>query len=119
MTQLLPFPDHANLDDENLWLEDIHAGPALAWVDDQNQRTLGAHDPAALERTRRRILAVLDATDRIPMVTKAGPYYYNFWQDADHPRGLWRRTTPESYRTPEPEWDVLLDIDALGRDEGV
>jgi prolyl oligopeptidase len=119
MTQTHPFPDRTAVDDENLWLEDIHAEQALAWVDDQNQRTLRALDPAALERTRQRVLDVLDATDRIPMVTKAGPFYYNFWQDADHPRGLWRRTTLDSYRTPEPDWDVLLDVDALGRQEGV
>jgi prolyl oligopeptidase len=118
MTQTLPFPDRAAADDENLWLEDIHAEPALAWVDDQNRRTLQTLDPAAFERTRQRILDVLNSTDRIPMVTKAGPFYYNVWQDAEHPRGLWRRTTLDSYRTPEPEWDVLLDVDALGREEG-
>jgi prolyl oligopeptidase len=27
----------------------------------------------------------------------------NFWQDADHVRGLWRKTTLESYRTAEPQ----------------
>ncbi len=118
MTQILTYLDR-DAEDDNLWLEEIHDERALAWVDDQNRSTLDTFDTAALEHTRRRILDVLDATDRIPMVTKAGPYYYNFWQDADHPRGLWRRTTFERYREPEPEWDVLLDIDALGRDEGI
>ena len=118
MTETLHFPDRT-AEDENLWLEDIRAEAALAWVDDQNQRTLGTFDPAALEQTRTRILDVLDATDRIPMVTKAGPWYYNFWQDAEHPRGLWRRTALDSYRTSEPDWDVLLDVDALGRKEGI
>lgn len=118
MTDTLAFPDRTAVDDENLWLEDIHADQPLAWVDEQNRRTLQGFDVKALERTRRRILDVLDATDRIPMVTKAGPFLYNFWQDADHPRGLWRRTTLDSYRTPAPDWDVLLDVDALGREEG-
>ncbi|MEX2394855.1 MAG: prolyl oligopeptidase family serine peptidase, partial [Actinomycetota bacterium] len=45
-------------------------------------------------------------------------HYYNVWQDETNPRGLWRRATPESYRKPEPEWEVLLDIDALNAEEG-
>jgi prolyl oligopeptidase len=111
------FPDRAREGDENLWLEEIHAEQALAWVDAQNQQTLRAFDTARFDATARRILDVLDSTDRIPMVTKHGPYYYNFWKDAEHPRGLWRRTTLESYRTAQPEWDVLLDVDELGRRE--
>src|SRR5262249_28098159 len=56
--------------------------------------------------------------DRIPLVTRRGDLLYNFWQDSDHPRGLWRRTTLEQYRQPAPDWDVLLDVDALAETEG-
>src|SRR6185437_10986977 len=56
--------------------------------------------------------------EKIPFLTKHADKYYNFWKDADHPRGLWRRTTLESYRTGEPAWEVVLDIDALGKAEG-
>jgi prolyl oligopeptidase len=66
---------------------------------------------------RTRIRAVLDARDRIPMVTRRGAWLYNFWQDADNPRGLWRRTSLDQYSKEEPQWQTLLDIDALGRDE--
>lgn len=66
---------------------------ALAWVDDQNARTTAAIDATSLETTKRRILEVLDSTDRIAMVSRHGEFLYNFWRDADHPRGLWRRTT--------------------------
>ena len=45
-------------------------------------------------------------------------YLYNFWRDAANPRGLWRRTTLDSYRTDSPEWDVLIDVDELGRADG-
>ena len=118
MAETATFPDRAATTDEWLWLEEIDDERALAWVDDQNARTLARFDAGRLERTRTRILEVLNSTDRIPMVSKHGPYLYNFWQDADNPRGLWRRTTLESYRTPDPDWDVLLDVDALGQDEG-
>ena len=60
---------------------------------------------------------MLDASDRIPFAGRLGGYLYNFWQDADHPRGLWRRTTLEQYRLATPEWDVLLDVDALASQE--
>jgi len=119
MTDTPRFPDRSRDDDENLWLEEIHGDKARAWVDAQNQRALQAFDGPALERTTRQIREVLDSTDRIPMVSKYGSFYYNFWRDAEHPRGLWRRTTPESYRTPAPEWEILLDVDELGRREGI
>ena len=49
---------------------------------------------------------MLDADDRIPYVRRRGEYLYNFWQDATNPRGLWRRTTLDEYRTDEPEWET-------------
>lgn len=118
MSTTTNFPDRAATTDEWQWLEGIYDEEALAWVDDQNAETTATLDRDAVERTARRILDVLDSDDRIPMVTKYGAYYYNFWRDAEHPRGLWRRTTPESYRTDNPEWYVLLDVDELGRREG-
>lgn len=105
--------------DENIWLEEIYGEEQLAWVREQNARTedlLEDADYASLEGS---ILEVLDSTDRIAMVGKRGDWYYNFWKDQTNPKGLWRRTTWESYRTDAPEWDVLLDVDALAATEGV
>ncbi len=117
MTDRHVYPDRSSTGDENLWLEEIMSVQALAWVDDQNARTTAAIDATSLETTKRRILEVLDSTDRIAMVSRHGEFLYNFWRDADHPRGLWRRTTLASYRTAEPDWDLLLDVDALCRRE--
>ena len=64
---------------------------------------------------RTEALEVLDTDARIPYVRRRGEYLYNFWRDAANPRGLWRRTTLDSYRTDSPEWDVLIDVDELGR----
>ena len=61
---------------------------------------------------------MLDADDRIPFARRRGEYLYNFWQDAEHPKGLWRRTTLEEYRRDRPGWEVLLDVDALAAQEG-
>ncbi|NED70262.1 S9 family peptidase, partial [Streptomyces sp. SID10244] len=62
-------------------------------------------------------LEILDTDDRIPYVRRRGNHLYNFWRDAANPKGLWRRTTLESYRTDSPEWDVLIDVDALAAAE--
>ncbi len=105
--------------DENVWLEDIHGEEQLAWVGEQNARTEDLLEDADYAAVEAGILEVLDSTDRIAMVNKRGDYYYNFWKDQEHPKGLWRRTTWESYVSEAPEWDVLLDIDALAAAEGV
>ena len=105
--------------DPLLWLEDIDSPKAMEWVLAQNKRTEAELFDASYEESRAAILQVLDATDRIPMVTKRGDHYYNFWRDAQHPKGLWRRTSWESYQSDEPDWDVLLDIDALAAQDGI
>lgn len=105
--------------DEFVWLEDIHGEDQLAWVREQNARTEELLEDAGYAAVEAGILEVLDSTDRIAMVNKRGDFYYNFWKDREHPKGLWRRTTWESYLSEEPEWDVLLDVDALAAAEGV
>ena len=106
-------------EDPYLWLEDVGGDEALAWVGERNNaiRDAFAEDPA-FDSLQRRLVGIFDADDRIPYVYKAGDWYYNLWQDEANPRGLWRRTTLEEYRKPDPAWEVVLDIDALGRDEG-
>ncbi len=104
--------------DENIWLEDIYGAEQLAWVRGQNARTEELLEDAEYAGLENSILEVLDSTDRIAMVGKHGDWYYNFWKDKANPRGLWRRTRWESYRAGSPEWDVLLDVDALAAEEG-
>jgi prolyl oligopeptidase len=69
------------------------------------------------EQMRADALDIFDSDTRIPGVGRHGDYLYNFWQDAAHPRGLWRRTTLEEYRKDSPEWDVVIDVDALAAAE--
>src|SRR3954470_17334283 len=106
-------------DDPWLWLEEIEGGRAKAWVAAQNARTdaLVRDDDYAADFDA--ALAILDSDDRIPFVGKSGNHLYNFWKDAAHPRGLWRRTTLDSYRRAVPDWELLLDIDALNAREGI
>jgi prolyl oligopeptidase len=105
-------------DDPFLWLEDIYGEKQLDWVRSENALTETALVTPTFEAGEQRILDVLDSTDRIPMVGKHGAHYYNFWRDAEHRQGLWRRTTWAGYTAAEPEWEELLDLDALSAEEG-
>jgi prolyl oligopeptidase len=102
-------------DDPYLWLEEITGEEALDWVRTRNEPTRAEFCDAEFERMRAEALEVFDTDARIPYVRRRGEYLYNFWRDAANPRGLWRRTTLDSYRSDSPEWDVLIDIDELGR----
>ncbi|HTZ37136.1 MAG TPA: prolyl oligopeptidase family serine peptidase [Stellaceae bacterium] len=109
----------SDTDDPFLWLEEIEGEKALAWVREQNARTLAALE--ADPRYRRlydAALAIITAEDRIPYPGFFGGRLGNFWQDAAHVRGLWRSTTLASYRRAEPDWHTVLDIDALAAAEG-
>ena len=105
--------------DPYLWLEDIHGAKPMAWVKEQNARTVARFaSDETFAKTRDRILEVLDSDAHIPYVNRMGGFLYNFWRDKAHPRGLWRRTTLEEFRKTSPAWEVLLDIDALNKAEG-
>ncbi|MFC4168757.1 prolyl oligopeptidase family serine peptidase [Teichococcus aestuarii] len=105
-------------DDPHLWLEEIEGERALAWVAAQNARTLSRLADSRYAADRDGLKAALDRPGKLPHVTRRAGWLYNYWQDAAHPRGLWRRTTEASFRTEAPEWEVLLDLDALAASEG-
>ncbi len=104
--------------DPHAWLEDVDGEEALAWVRARNAEKAQRLATDSFALTKSRILEVLDSDAKIPYVTRRGDHYYNFWTDAEHERGLWRRTPVESYRDQEPAWETLLDVDALNAAEG-
>jgi len=109
----------AEPEDPHLWLEDVTGEKPLAWVKERNAESLGALAEAGDFRAiEKRLLSILDSKERIPFVTKIGDRFYNFWRDDRNPKGVWRRTTLEEYRKPEPAWDTVLDVDALAKAEG-
>ena len=100
------------------WLEDVRGEKALAWVEQENARSLAVlkADPR-FATFHREALDLVHATDRIPAPTLVGSDVYNFWQDAKNVRGLWRRTSQASYATAEPAWETVVDLDRLAADE--
>ena len=105
--------------DPYIWLEEARSPEALDWVAKENERTLAAFeaDPR-FAQLKAEALAIFDSNDRIPFVSFRPDGLYNFWQDKTNPKGILRRTTLESYRTDTPEWEVILDVDALAKAEG-
>jgi prolyl oligopeptidase len=104
--------------DPYLWLEDVSGDEQLDWVRKHNDPTVAEFSGETFEQLRAEALEVLDTDARIPYVRRRGDFLYNFWRDATNPRGLWRRTTLESYLTESPGWDVILDLDELAAADG-
>jgi prolyl oligopeptidase len=109
----------ANEDDPYVWMEEIEGAKALEWAKAENARSL-----PQLQNDRRfkgnydDAVKILTASDRIPAVSFAGDgTLRDFWQDAQHVRGIWRTATVESYRSGTPQWRTILDLDALAKTE--
>ena len=111
-------PKGKPVEDPYIWLEDVHGEKPLAWVKEQNAKALGVlkADPR-YQQNYDTILKVLDSTDRIPYGALDHQYVFNFWQDAEHPKGIWRRTTIADYANSTPNWETLIEVDKLAADE--
>src|SRR5688572_27592924 len=113
-------PAAAATDDPFLWLEEVEGTRALEWVTTHNTATLTelGKDPlfATLES---QILAIFNSRDRIVYPTVRGEFAYNYWTDAEHPRGYYRRSPLAAYLAGAPVWETVLDIDVLAREEGI
>jgi prolyl oligopeptidase len=108
-------------DGEHAYMEDVLGDKALKWVSEVNDECVTALGDPKADPLYDDVLSILDSKDKIPYVRKIGQYYYNFWQDNSNPRGLYRRTSWASYSASgdkEIEWEVVIDVDALGKEEG-
>lgn len=91
---------------------------ALAWAREWSDATDAALTSPARQARRSRIISLLSSEDRLVVVSRRGEFLYNYWMDGqEHPRGFWRRTPAEAFLAGAPEWDILLDLDALAREE--
>lgn len=105
-------------DDPYIWLEEVEGEGALDWVRGRNKVTMDTlGTDARFAQNEQVALDLLNAKDRIPYGRVRGGQVYNFWQDETHVRGLWRRTPLASYKTDDPDWQVLIDVDQLAKSE--
>ncbi len=101
------------------WLEAVSSAAALDWVAARNaESTALIGQQPGFGALCDQIRAILDSQDRIAYARRIGGHFYNFWRDAEHPRGIWRRSDAASYRRGLPQWDTVIDLDALAAAEG-
>jgi prolyl oligopeptidase len=104
--------------DPYLWLEDVEGEKALAWVKERS-----AKDTAELEAVpefkpiHEKLIEIYNASDRIPEPDVNGAWVYNFWQDKDHVRGIWRRASRAEYAKAAPAWETVIDLDQIAAAE--
>lgn len=104
--------------DPYLWMEEVEGEAALAWVNAQNERSLAAiQGQPVYDENYAKAVDLATSNDRIPYGSVRDGLVYNFWQDETNVRGLWRRTTMDSYKTDNPEWETVLDFDKLSAEE--
>jgi prolyl oligopeptidase len=96
-------------------LKEVEGNVAMEWVLNENQITQQYLGDPKEKPLYGKILTILDSKDKIPHIRKIGDHYYNFWQDNNNPRGVLRRTTLEKFKTSSPEWEIIIDIDLLGK----
>lgn len=110
----------AQNDDPYIWLEEVENPKALKWVESWNEKSLeflsSQPDYDALYEKN---LEILNSTDRIAEPSIRGEYVYNFWQDQQYQRGIWRRAKLKSYLEGTPNWEILLNIDELSEKDGI
>jgi len=115
-----PTSPSAPPDDPFVWLEDVESARSMEWVNAKNAATIAVLGRAPLYQTLYdRLKQILDSKDKIAFPNIMGTALYNFWKDADHERGIWRRTTWASYATANPTWETVIDLDSLSKAEGV
>ena len=106
-------------EDPYLWLEEVEGAKALAWAESKS-----ATDTAVLEAVPEyaeiyaKLVEIYNSSERIPTPGIRGAWIYNFWQDPDHERGIWRRTFLDQYVKESPAWEIVLDLDTMAAAEG-
>lgn len=107
------------VEDPYLWLEAVEDEKSLDWVRAQNalsEKEL-SNSPFYAD-IKAEALEVLNSKDKIRYASIRGDKVYNFWRDANNVRGLYREAKLQDYLANKPDWQTVIDIDQLGKDEG-
>ena len=101
-------------------LEGVGSSSSKRFVKFANDMCMRAHGDPTDDRTPTysKLLNYLETDERIPLITNMGKnMVYNLWKDSSNPRGLWRKTTMESYESSQTKWTTVLDVDELAKKE--
>mmetsp|Transcript_29358 Transcript_29358/g.95600 ORF Transcript_29358/g.95600 Transcript_29358/m.95600 type:complete len:750 (-) Transcript_29358:128-2377(-) len=113
-------PTLEDLTDPREWLEEVEGDKQIGWVKEQNADAVARIGEPSDKPLYGRLLEIMESDEKIPYIGRVlNGLYYNFWQDETHVQGIWRRCTLDEYRKAEPEWELVLDLDALSAESGV
>jgi prolyl oligopeptidase len=105
-------------DDPYTWLEEIEGAKAIEWAKAENVRSLAVlENDARFKVFRDEARTILTSPSRLPLGEIHQGNVYNFWQDEQHVRGVWRRASVDGYRKGKADWETLIDYDRLAADE--
>lgn len=105
-------------DEDLLWLEEVEGTEALNWVNQQNKRSQQKLEKIPVfDEFQTEILSVLENDQKIPYGHCYNGEYYNFWQDKNHLKGIWRKCSYSDFIKGSPDWQPLLDMDNLNQQE--
>jgi len=105
-------------EDKFIWLEEVESEKSLDWVRTQNKKTIDVlKSQPEFQAIYDKNLEIYNSKDRIAYPSIKGDFIYNFWQDGKHERGIWRRTSLKEYLKKSPNWETVLDLDVLSKDE--
>jgi len=90
----------------------------VKWAKAQSDQTLAAlrADPR-FEQLRSDAEDVLVDPSRIPEPVMMAGAVYDYRQDRDRPLGVWRRSATDAFLAGRPDWETVLDLDALSASE--
>lgn len=116
--KMISYETPGQTDADHLYLEEVLGEKALGEVKGWNKRSLDElkADPR-YQTFYEDALAILQSKDKIPYVSYRNDEVHNFWQDENHIRGIWRKSTLDSYLSDNTEWETVLDFDKLAKDE--
>ena len=114
------------VDDPYIYLEEVESETSMKFAKSCNDACIASLGNPEQSITYQKILEILESQDRIPSVSQYGiidqdndkneGVLFNFWKDATHPKGIWRKTTMSSYcnsSNTDIDWETILDVDAL------
>lgn len=105
-------------EDPYIWLENVDAERSLKWVEKWNEKSLAVlTGQPNYKNIYEKNLEIYNSTDRIASPSIYGDYIYNFWQDKEHVRGIWRRTSLKNYLSKNTEWEIVIDIDKISEED--
>ena len=118
LSSILSVAAYATQNDPYIWLEEVESEKALNWVKKQNTQSLTQlKSHKNYKEIYDNSLAIINDKTRIPYASERAGFYYNFWRDENHVRGIYRRTTFAEYQKSSPKWETVLDVDALAKQE--